>query len=70
MKNSLHLCEGCRNYERYTLCNYSPSINIDKNKLICPYINCLVKMICVEACEPLYIYTRNFTFGPKSLLRV
>ncbi len=65
-------CRGCKNYEHsvyLTRCVYSPSIDVYGNKLTCPCLNCIVKMVCSEACDALYSYSRNFTLSSKSLLR-
>jgi len=50
-------CEGCVSFKNHS-CNSRPSIVINKKMLTCPCQSCIIKVMCVEACEDFKRYTK------------
>jgi len=63
--NIKEICEGCITYENRTSMTYSCYwVCIEKSEhnskdLICPCSICLIKMMCVSACEELLEHQRK-----------
>lgn len=66
-----NLCKGCKalyideeDLFKYKVCKdyVSPKCFIKNKKIItCPCVECLVKMVCTEACDDFEFYRRNFS---------
>ena len=50
-------CTGCADFG-HDCCNSEPSILVEGVSLICPCRECIVKMICEDACEEFRHHTK------------
>jgi len=51
MSNNNEICIGCRTYDSYDETSRCKPIKDNKT---CPCASCLIKMVCVDACEYFY----------------
>ena len=56
MTNIEDTCRGCAIYVKNKYCVYEPSKTIDNKIAMCPCIECLIKVMCINSCELLVKY--------------
>jgi len=61
-------CKGCCTHEE-NICSVDPSIKRQGIKLMCPCLNCIIKMVCISECDSFASYETSNTWSKWHLAR-
>ena len=70
---NIDLCKGCISYSGQTdLCHLIDkySHKVEKSRIQCPCVECLIKSICISGCRPRSDFADSVIDVPKDYIRL